>query len=47
MRGRVVFDTRGVLPRAAWGQAGFRLHVLGAGGQGEGEERPPLRTADA
>jgi UDP-N-acetyl-D-mannosaminuronic acid dehydrogenase len=64
MRGRVAFDTRGVLPRAAWEQAGFKLHVLGAGsstaaasasgdegaasvgGQGAGDERPPLRSAD-
>jgi UDP-N-acetyl-D-mannosaminuronic acid dehydrogenase len=63
MRGRVAFDARGVLPRAAWEQAGFKLHVLGAGsstepalsgdegaasvsGQGEGDERPPLRSAD-
>ena len=49
MRGRVVFDTRGVLPRAAWGQAGFRLHVLGAGsplplkGGGEGGGRSANR----
>jgi UDPglucose 6-dehydrogenase len=31
MAGRVVFDARGVLPRAAWRQAGFALHVLGTG----------------
>ena len=31
MRGRVVFDSRGVLPRAAWEQAGFTVHVLGVG----------------
>jgi UDP-N-acetyl-D-mannosaminuronic acid dehydrogenase len=31
MRGRVAFDARGVLPRADWEQAGFTLHVLGAG----------------
>jgi UDP-N-acetyl-D-mannosaminuronic acid dehydrogenase len=31
MKSRVAFDARGVLPRAAWKAAGFRLHVLGAG----------------
>jgi UDP-N-acetyl-D-mannosaminuronic acid dehydrogenase len=31
MRGRVVYDTRGALPRSRWEQAGFRLHVLGSG----------------
>jgi UDP-N-acetyl-D-mannosaminuronic acid dehydrogenase len=32
MRGRIVFDGRGVLPRDAWEQAGFTVHVLGVGG---------------
>jgi UDP-N-acetyl-D-mannosaminuronate dehydrogenase len=31
MRGRVVYDTRSVLSRAAWERAGFEVHVLGAG----------------
>src|SRR3990172_7427569 len=31
MRGRIVFDGRGVLPRDAWEQAGFTVHVLGVG----------------
>jgi UDP-N-acetyl-D-mannosaminuronic acid dehydrogenase len=39
MRGRTVFDARGILPRAAWEQAGFQLHVLGAGSSTE----PALR----
>jgi UDP-N-acetyl-D-mannosaminuronic acid dehydrogenase len=32
MAGRIAFDARGVLPRAAWREAGFAVHVLGAGG---------------
>ena len=31
MPGRIAIDCRGVWDRAAWRQAGFRLHVLGAG----------------
>ena len=31
MHGRVVYDTRGALPRRRWEQAGFRLLVLGSG----------------
>lgn len=31
MRGRVVFDARGVLPRGEWQRAGFAVHVLGVG----------------
>jgi len=31
MRGRVVFDARGVLPRGEWRRAGFVVHVLGVG----------------
>ena len=31
MRGRVVVDTRGTLPRERWAEAGFRTVVLGSG----------------
>ena len=31
MPGRIAIDCRGVWDRAAWRQAGFRLHVLGGG----------------
>jgi UDP-N-acetyl-D-mannosaminuronic acid dehydrogenase len=33
MRGRLVFDSRGVLPRSVWEQAGFTVHVLGVGAE--------------
>ena len=39
MRGRVMFDARGVLLRAAWEQAGFALHRLGVGDPSG--KRPP------
>ncbi len=35
MRGRVVFDARGVLPRRTWEEAGFTLYVLGVGSSTE------------
>ena len=31
MRGRIVYDSRGVLPRALWEKAGFTVYVLGVG----------------
>ncbi len=36
MRGRFVFDGRGVLPRRAWEQAGFNVQVLGVGRRARG-----------
>ena len=41
MRGRIVFDGRGVLRRSDWEAAGFTLYVLGVGtGPGSGENHP-------
>jgi UDP-N-acetyl-D-mannosaminuronic acid dehydrogenase len=33
MRGRIVYDSRGVLPRALWEKAGFTVYVLGVGAE--------------
>jgi UDP-N-acetyl-D-mannosaminuronic acid dehydrogenase len=46
MRGRVVFDTRGILPHDLWQQAGFTLYVLGAG-SGAGAPPPADEASDA